>query len=61
METKQSKSKKKEYYLYYTYASNLESIPCDEYKDPLKIIYNNNNTIIFCVLEDEEGERINEN
>lgn len=56
MKTKQSKSKEKEYYLYYTYADNLESIPCDEYKDPLKIIYNKNNTIIFCVSEEKEEE-----
>lgn len=50
------KSKKKKYYLYYTNTDNLESVPCDEYKEPLKIIYNKNNTIIFCILDERKEE-----
>lgn len=61
MKTKQQKSKKNKYYLYYTCVDNLKSIPSDEFKDQLKIVYNKNNTIIFCVLGDEEEEKVNEN
>ena len=55
-----SKSKeKKKYYLYYTCVDNLESIPCDEYKDQLKIIYSKDNTIIFSFISDSEEEQEN--
>lgn len=51
------KKNKKKYYLYYTYTDSLKFVPCDEFKEPLKIIYNKNNTIIFCIPPNEEEEK----
>lgn len=44
---------KKKYYLYYTSVHSLKFVPNNEFKEPLKIIYNKNNTVIFCVPKDD--------
>ena len=54
------KKKKKKYYLYYTYTDKLKFVPNDEFIDSLEIIYNKNNTVIFCVPPNEEEEKANE-